>query len=459
IAMGALKGATSGGVTGFATAPQGQREMSGTVGAGLGGALPAAGGALKESMRSFSLPLAAHKFLQKFSTDYEFPNDEDINKEMVNDIGNRIVEQQNKTAPQYEAILKDKNLPELSKESDLSNYKDFLDELPEAERGYFKEPTKLINRKRGTADIDYLHRYQSQLRNLGATNKVSPATAAEGRQALREDMRNFLEKHGKGTEYEDVTQQYKQNMSPYFREIKSSSGKKIPTDIRKLRDYLNTTTDPETGLKKVVSENPLLGTKTVEEVTAPLIEKPGTTGTKKLNYLTDLLGGDRASAIKYTKYNLFKKAIDSNKQEIDPKKFISIFKTLSGAQKRALFTPMDEDMINNIGKSLGETKDLRSPSSVKWLRHIANMLMGGLTAAHTPGGVGGDVLGFSAGYGALPLASKIGRTTVKATLPNDLEGLNKIISGTKEVSPIPRNTNPFAVGSGVNIAQGMTNND
>lgn len=427
---------------GGATAPTGSRLESGAIAGGTAGAVEGAGGVvapIKEFIHEIQLPEAASRYLSRFSEKVPFNGGDEINREMVGNIGKNYVDSWNKSAPFYNKVFNDKSLPQVNL-NDLKNYKNARANITVEAANKILSPEQIKNIATGKANVNDLHKYQSVLgemiRNPAPGTDVSHYIKA--RSGLKADIANFLDKHGKGEDYKKATDLFKKNTAIYSSKI---NNKRMP--MARLKQYLDAPINEETGLREFNQKLPLKDFSRLHDIVPSFIAKPGEKDLGHLNYLTALLGGDRAKAIDYTKHNIFQSAINTKTGGFDIPKFLKLYDKTSNVQKKAMFNPMQQDAIHKADKALNILKDKRSPQLGKYVNSLGNLIAGVEAATH----IGGTGLERAAagilGYSAIPLIKKAGRKTAYSFLPETQEELGQFL--TKDIkTPKNRKINPFA---------------
>jgi len=414
-----------------AVTPEGKRGTAALVGGTAGAVLPFAGRSL-QAFRSVGMPEAAERYIKKFGQEPPFNVDEDVQRNLINDLANNYVEARNKSAPLYQSVFNAENLKPMN-ESSLKNYTNALENMEAKERGKLLSPRMLAKgpitaeeegaEAAATKDIspEYVHFYQSRLgRQLARMARRGDYEGYEqmmdAKNALQKDLSSHLDKHGQLENYQQAKEQFLSDTAPYLQKIRNEKN----SPVREIYNALDKNYD--NGLVSFDESMPLKEGERYDTYIKNLIEKPGDTDLPRIHRLTNYLNGDRDKAIDYTKHFLFNKSYNANTGEINPRQFMNIYDKLSKTQKHALFSHEQQQSVDALRKSLEnkEPKDRGKVSqSIKGLGNILGAVGAG-TFYHSPEAAAAGFVAGPAIRGAMKQATHAFLPTSKADLESYL---------------------------------------
>jgi hypothetical protein len=190
-------------------------------------------------------------------------------------------------------------------------------------------------------DPEHVHHFKSKLGTLIQSKRpetiIDRKLYEDAKDQLGTDLNRFLDKTGHRGAYEGAQQYFKNQIGP-FRDIDLFKNKILPHIEEKL-DY-----DPRAGHYNIVS-SPNIKDSDIADKFLPGV---GEEGTRSLDNLTTLLGGDKALAGKEAQKILFSNHTvgPSDERRLDVPALMKRWKTLKPDQKNFMFNKMEQKTMD-----------------------------------------------------------------------------------------------------------------
>ena len=428
----------AGAITGAATSPSTKHQLASTVLGGLGGI----GGeslaqALAKSGQAVAQLGVPERLRSAFTQQATFSPQQAPMANMLENIADKYISAKNSVTPLYRNVFKDlKDANGKMQAEDLPNYQgEMMRDLslgrpiPRGVEGVDELTRDFEGSGRPYIDPEETHFLQSRLAALSKSSPLKEDRIAYGKyyKALNQDLKDFLKKGGKLSDYEKANDVFKKTLLPF---------NKSKIFSRKIKPILDLNTDIVNGEHQLFfgGVNPLARQSSLANEFFP---KATEKDLGKMNELSELLG-NKNLAREHLRQNMVFNHATTNPQTgqsiLNVNNFLKREEKLSPNQRNFLFSPEEQRFMRAMRVSqskqakplTGLAKNIANRAASSYLLHMIFPKWGALA-----GILGGDaaVKSLSEGAGRFLTRGKTPEELVSRTLDQPEVKGSRVLGG------------------------------